>query len=179
MKKVFLCLLIGSVLMVGCRPKESADTPAPQITPERQAASRKLTAQAVELFGEKKYQESVASLDAAVRMDPGNQDPYMMLGQILLEAGEYQRAADFLDNAAKNFPDNGMVFYMLSISNRMLKKKLPAVLAARRSFEIYKNAGNEHQAAQSAMLLQQIINSPDGQDPQAAPDTQAPAAEKK
>ena len=176
-----LTLAIVGALLAGCQPKEPSNQQqaSTQITPERTEASRKLTAQAVELFSQKKYQESVAGLDAAIKFDPGNQDPYMILGQILLEAGEYQRAADFLDNAAKNFPDNGMIFYMLSISNKMLKKKLPAVLAARRSFEIYKSQNNEQLAAQSALLLQQIINAPENESAvSAAPDAQPVASQK-
>ena len=82
-------------------------------------------------------------------------------GQILIKAGQYDHAVDLLDNAAKSFTDNGMVFYMLSVANKMADKKLPAALSARRSFEIFKQNNDKDNALKSAALLQEIIAMPD------------------
>ncbi|MBI4308978.1 MAG: tetratricopeptide repeat protein [Candidatus Omnitrophica bacterium] len=164
MDKIFLCAMLGLIL-AGCQPKEEAanqrSNASSAITAERKEAARKLTAQAVALLEQKNYPGVVASLDAAIKADPTDQEPYLILGQILLKAGEFQRAAEFLDTAAKNFPDNGTIFYMLSMANQMSGKKLPAVLAARRSFEIFKGANDQDNAEKSAVLLQQIINAPE------------------
>ena len=165
MNKILLCAVMGLLVLGGCQPKEESNNqtdPSAGITSQRKEAARKLTAQSVVLLGQKDYQGAVGSLDAAIKADPTDQDPYLILGQILLKAGEFQRAADFLDAAVKNFPDNGMIFYMLSIANQMSGKKLPAVLAARRSFEIFKDANDQDNAQKSALLLQQIINAPEG-----------------
>lgn len=161
MNRIFVYSLVALIL-AGCQPKSGDDQGSAAVTPDRTEASAKLTARAVALLTEKQYHDAVAALDGAIKMDPTNQDPYLILGQVLLQAGEYQRAADFLDTAAKNFPNNGMIFYMLGISNKMAGKKLPAALSARRSFEIYKNANDEESAARSAALLQQILSMPDG-----------------
>jgi predicted Zn-dependent protease len=159
--KILLCM-VAVLVLSGCQQKESAqNNGGPNVEAQRKEAARKVTQQAMMLLSQEKYQEAVAALDAAIKLDPTDQDPYLMLGQILLKAGEYDRAVDFLDNAAKNFPNNGMVFYMLSIANRMDGKKLPAVLAARRSFEIFKGAGDKEGAEKAALLLEQIINTPD------------------
>ena len=163
MNKVIIASMIVVVMLAGCQPKESSDnqTPTAAIEAQRKEAARKLTAQAMVFLGQQKYQDAVGALDAAIKFDPSNQDPYLLLGQILLKAGEYERAVDFLDNAAKNFSDNGMMFYMLGIANRMDGKKLPAVLAARRSFEIFKAANDQDGAQKAALLLEQIANAPD------------------
>ncbi len=153
--------LTGSLFLAGCGSRESSNNQSSPNVQERQDAARKLTAQAMILLEQKKYQEALASLDAAIKFDPTDQDPYLILGQILLKAGEFSRAADFLDNAAKNFPDNGTIFYMLSIANKMNGKKLPAVLSARRSFEIFKNANDQENAQKAAVLLEQVINGSD------------------
>ncbi len=170
MKKLLSGVLVLFAL-TGCQSKEET---APQaaggqevVAPERVEGARKLVAQALDLLNQKDYKGCVASLDAAIRMNPGDQDPYLILGQILLKAGEFQRAKEFLDGAASRFPNNGGLFYMLSIANKMSGKKLPAVLAARRSFEIYKEANDTENAEKSAVLLQQIINSPDPDAPKA------------
>ena len=45
---------------------------------------------------------------------------YLVLGQILLNAQQFNQAVELLDQTAKNFPNNGAVFYMLSIANQIL-----------------------------------------------------------
>jgi tetratricopeptide (TPR) repeat protein len=157
--KLLLCA-VAVVMLAGCQPKES-DTTQANVSAQRKEEARKLTMQGMMLIGQKDYQAGLASLDAAIKLDPTDQDPYLILGQLLLKAGEFNRASEFLENAAKNFPDNGMIFYMLSISNKMNGKKLPAVLAARRSFEIFKNANDQDNAQKAAILLEEVIKSPD------------------
>jgi predicted Zn-dependent protease len=161
MKKLFL-VLIASVLLAGCQPKSQENAGTAGVADEqRKEASRKLTIQAMGLLGQKDFQGAVSSLDAAIKFDPSNQDPYLILGQLLLKSGENERAAEFLDNAVKNFPENGTLFYMLAVANKMNEKKLPAVLAARRSFEIFKNANDQENAQKAAILLQQIVGTAD------------------
>ena len=162
MRKIIMCVVAGLIL-AGCQSKEAENNQAssPAMTAQRKEAARKLTVQAMVLLNQQNYQAAVTSLDAAIKFDPTDQDPYLILGQILLKAGEYPRAMEFLDNAAKNFPDNGMIFYMLSIANKMGGKKLPAVLAARRSFEIFKNTNDQENTQKAAVLLEEVIKAPD------------------
>lgn len=168
-------IVLVALLCLGLSACESREASTPQevtggadVSGQRKEAARQLTVQAMTLLGQKNFQGAVASLDAAIKLDPTNQDPYLILAQILFKAGEYTRATEFLDNAVKGFPENGTMYYMLSIANRMIGKKLPAVLAARRSFEIYKAANDQENAEKAAVLLQQVINSPDEQTQSAA-----------
>jgi tetratricopeptide (TPR) repeat protein len=134
-----------------------------EVKEKRQEMGHKLTAEALALLGKKDYQGAVAALDAAIKFDPTNRDPYLLLGQILLKSGEFKRASEFLDMAAKMFPEDGMIFYMLSIAHKMDNEKLPAVLAARRSYELFKAAKDEENTQKAAELLEQVVNAPDGQ----------------
>jgi hypothetical protein len=68
-----------------------------------------------------------------------------------------------LDQAGKMFPDNGTVFYMLSIANRMVGKKLPAILAARHSVEVFQAQQDRENMLKSAALLHQLVDIPDAQ----------------
>ena len=79
---------------------------------------------------------------------------------------EYDHAAEFLEVAAKNFPDNGTVFYMLGIADKMTGKKLPAVLAARHSVEVFQAQQDRDNMLKSAALLHDLVDMPDT--PQAA-----------
>jgi predicted Zn-dependent protease len=100
-------------------------------------------------------------LETSIRINPSEPEAYLLLGQILLKVQEYDHAADFLDMTAKNFPDNGTVFYMLSIANKLDGKKLPAVLAARHSVEIFQAQQDRQNMLNSAALLQELITTPD------------------
>lgn len=162
MQKFLLCLFVV-VICTGCQPKQESSTQnnSDDISVQRKEASVKLTQQSILMIEQKNLKDALSSLDAAIKLDPTNQDPYLILGQILLKAGEYDHAVDLLDNAAKNFTDNGMIFYMLSVANKMADKKLPAALAARRSFEIFKQNNDKDNAIKSAALLQEIIAMPD------------------
>ncbi len=157
-----MSMLVGLVF-IGCQPKEQANnsSDANDVAVQRKEASRKLTSQAVQMLEQKDFQGAVSSLDAAIKFDPSNEDPYLLLAQLLIKSGEKERAAEFLDNAVKNFPNNGMLFYMLAVTNKLNEKKLPAVLAARRSFEIFKYVKDDANAQNAAVLLKQLIESPD------------------
>ena len=123
MKKIVAIIALGLIL-TGCQKPPSSQEGG--VLSGRQEAARKLFAQSIVLLQQKDLKGAVASLEAAVKVDPTDPNAYLMLGQILIKAGEYQHAIEFLDQTAKNFPDNGTVFYMLSISNRMAGNKLPA-----------------------------------------------------
>jgi predicted Zn-dependent protease len=98
-----------------------------------------------------------------MKINPSEPEAYLLLGQILLKIEEYDHAAEFLDQAVKSFPDNGTMFYMLSISNKMAGKKLPAVLAARHSVEIFQAQQDNANMLKSAALLHELIDTPDEQ----------------
>jgi predicted Zn-dependent protease len=151
--KIILTVCLG-LMLAGCG---KPGTQGSQINNERQEAAKKLFAQSVILLHQKDLKGAVASLEASIKVDPTDPNPYLVLGQILLKANEFDHAVEFLDGAAKVFPSNGTVFYMLSVANRMDNKTLPAVLAARKSFELFKEAGDKTNAQASALLLEELI----------------------
>lgn len=152
-------VVLGALLITGCQPKESSnDTSAKaDVATQRKEAARQLIAQSITMLSQKDFAGAVKSLDAAIKFDPTNQEAYFILGQLLLKSGENERAAQFLDAAVKNFPENATLYNMLGIANQLNGKKLPAVLAIRRSYELFKAAGDQESAEQAAIMLQQII----------------------
>jgi predicted Zn-dependent protease len=165
-----ICL---TIILAGCQQ-------APQSTPvntERQDAAKKLFAQSILLLQQKDLKGAVTSLEASIKIDPTDPNPYLVLGQILLKAGEFDHAAEFLEQTAKTFPNNGAVFYMLSIANRMDGKKLPAVLAARRSYEIFNAEGDASNAQTSAILLEELIKEAQDQEKKSATTVPVPKTE--
>ncbi len=160
MKKLIFILCLG-LIFGGCQKATQQESGANN---ERKEAAKKLFAQSILQLQQKNLEGAIASLEASIKVDPTDPNPYLVLGQILIKAGEYQHAVEFLDQTAKNFPNNGTVFYMLSISNRMGGYKLPAVLAARRSYEIFNAAGDTESAQTSALVLEELIKEAQAQD---------------
>ena len=154
MKKIIVTVCLG-LMLAGCsQAPQQQENGAKN---ERQEAAKKLFAQSMILLQQKDLKGAVASLEASIKVDPSDPNPYLVLGQILLKSEEYDHAVEFLDQTAKNFPNNGTVFYMLSVANKMADKKLPAVLAARRSYEIFNASGDKTNEQASALLLQELV----------------------
>ena len=174
--KIILALMCLALLS-GCQSREDASQPQAQnVASDRRDAAKKLVAQAIVFLENKDIKGAVTALEDAIKIDPTDPDSYLLLGQILLKAEQFEQAAELLDQAGKMFPDNGTVFYMMSVSNKMAGRKLPAVLAARHSFDIFKAANDAENAQKSAALLEEVIASPDTMAPAVVPAKGAAAA---
>lgn len=170
-----MILVLGVLVLAACQKQENAPQATTGISSDRQEMAKKLIIKSLSDLQNRDLKSAVSSLEASIKVNPTSSDAYLLLGQILLKVQEYEHAADFLDDSAKLFPNNGMIFYMLSIANRMQGKKLPAVLAARRAVELFQEAQDKDNMLKSAVLLQDLINTPDDQLKQAMP-TEAPVA---
>lgn len=166
MKKA-LFILIALFALAGCQKQESQEQPD---VDQRKDVAHKLILKSMNDLQNKDLKATIVDLQTSIKINPSEPTAYLLLGQILLKVQEYDHAVEFLDMAAKNFPDDGTVFYMLAIANKMDGKKLPAVLAARHSVEIFQNQQDKDNFLKSAALLHELI---------AAPDEKAVVSEKK
>ncbi len=130
---------------------------------QRRDIAHKLIMKSLNDLQNKDLKSTIIDLETSIKVNPSEPEAYLLLAQILLKVQEYDHATDFLDMAAKTFPDNGTVFYMLSIANKMTGKKLPAVLAARHSVEIFQAQQDRDNMLKSAALLHELIDTSDDQ----------------
>lgn len=158
MKKTGI-ILIALLSLVGCQKQEAQQAQMDQ----RKDVGHKLILKSMSDLQNKDLKSAIIDLQTSMKVNPSEPEAYLLLGQILLQVQEYDHAADFLDQAAKVFPNNGTMFYMLSIANRMIGKKLPAVLAARHSVEVFQAQQDRDNMLKSAALLHQLIDIPDDQ----------------
>src|SRR5277367_3976844 len=159
MIKKSLVVLIALFALAGCQKQESQQPDMDQ----RRDIGHKLIMKSLNDLQNKDLKSTIIDLETSIKINPSEPTAYLLLGQILLKVQEYDHAADFLDMAAKTFPDDGTVFYMLSIANKMSGKKLPAVLAARHSVEIFQAQQDRDNMLKSAALLHELIDIPDDQ----------------
>jgi len=162
--KKFLVFLTVLVILAGCHGRENQQQSQQQAPDEgqRRDIARKLIMKSLTDLQNKDLKSCLTDLETSIKINPSEPEAYLLLGQVLLKVQEYDHAADFLDMTAKTFPENGTVFYMLSISNKMAGKKLPAVLAARRSVEIFQTQQDRDNMLKSAALLHELVDMPDG-----------------
>ncbi|MBF0571746.1 MAG: tetratricopeptide repeat protein [Candidatus Omnitrophica bacterium] len=158
--KKFLVILIAVLTLAGCQKQENQQQPN---VDQRKDVGRKLIMKSLNDLQNKDLKSTIMDLETSIKVNPSEPEAYLLLGQILLKVQEYDHAADFLDGAAKAFPDNGTVYYMLSIANKMMGKKLPAVLAARHSVEVFQAQQDRDNMLRSAALLHELIGIPDDQ----------------
>jgi Tfp pilus assembly protein PilF len=170
--KQSIIVLFVILSIVGCNSRErtpakgsvSSDTSTPQ------QASAKLMQQGVDFINQKDIAKAVVSFEGAIQVDPSNPQPYLVLSEIFLRMQSYPQAIEILERAVKVFPDNGYVFYLLSLANQGNKNALPAVLAARKSAELFQAQNNQEGYKQSMILMESLIQAE--QQKQSAQNTQ-------
>lgn len=158
MKKI-LFVFITLLALAGCQKQESQQPDVDQ----RKDIAHKLILKSFNDLQNKDLKSTIVDLETSIKINPSEPEAYLLLGQILLKVQEYDHAADFLEGAAKTFPDDGTVFYMLSVANKMVGKKLPAILAARHSVELFQAQQDRDNMLKSAALLHELIDMPDNQ----------------
>ena len=159
MMKKTLIVLITLFALAGCQRQESSQS-SPSVD-QRKDIGHKLIMKSLNDLQNKDLKSTVVDLETSIKINPTEPEAYLLLGQILLKVQEYDHAAEFLDMAGKTFPNDGTVFYMLSIANKMSGKKLPAVLAARHSVELFQAQQDRDNMLKSAALLHELIDMPD------------------
>ncbi len=155
-----IVIFVALLVLAGCQNRQSQQQPN---TDQRRTIGRNLIAKSLNDLQNKDLKGTVTDLETSIKVDPSDPEAYLLLGQILLKVQQYDQATAFLDMTAKTFPDNGTVFYMLSLANKMDGKKLPAVLAARHSVELFQAQQDHDNMLKSAALLNDLINTPDNQ----------------
>ena len=154
MKKT-LFVLIALFALAGCqKPEDQQQQPDMD---QRKDIGHKLIMKSLNDLQNKDLKSTIMDLETSIKINPSEPEAYLLLGQILLKVQEYDHAADFLDMTAKTFPDDGTVFYMLSIADKMAGKKLPAVLAARHSVEVFQAQQDRDNMLKSAALLHELL----------------------
>jgi len=159
MKKT-LYVLAALLALAGCQRQDLGQAPNAD---QRKDIGHKLILKSLNDLQNKDLKTTIVDLETSIKINPSEPEAYLLLGQILIKVQEYEHASEFLDETAKTFPDNGTVYYMLSVANKLNGKKLPAVLAARHSVEIFQAQQDRDNMLKSAALLHDLIDIPDNQ----------------
>ena len=157
--RTWIVMCMVALCIVGCESKREANQKAIQDPALAKQAAGKLMQQGVQFLNSRDIPKAVVSFQGAIQVNPTDLQPYMVLAEIFLRLKSYPDAINVLERAANVFPDNGFVFYMLSIANQESGNPLPAVLAARHSAELFKAQNNQEGYQRSVVMMDALIKS--------------------
>ncbi len=172
MKKMMAVVLVAGVLLAGCAKKETS------AVSKTDAAARKMLVEGTVYLNQRDIKSAVASFAAAIKAAPDDFEGYYMLSETFVHLKQYPQAVAVLTTATRQFPENGLVYYLLAVAYEGGEQPLPAIMAARRSVELFSAKGDQDSIKRSAILLAALVQAAKQQSEDAATVNAAKDAEK-
>ena len=163
MKKLGIILAV-CILVWGCgaRENEYSTNPPPQAQQPLAAVSGQtepssLVQEGIDHLQDAEIAEAISSFDNAIRQDPLNPDPYIILGETYLRLKNYSRAVDTFSAAERIAPQRGDIQYFLAIGHGLMGKEDLAKVHARKSIELFRQDEDEENFLKAVALLQGLL----------------------
>ncbi len=173
MKKIMFSVLAVCVLLAGCAKREAA---AP--VSSNKAVAKKMLIEGTVYLKQGDVKNAVGSFASAMKVAPDDFEPYYMLSETFVHLKQYSQAISVLSMAIRNFPENGLAYYLLAVAYEGAEQILPAIVAARRSVELFNAKGDEDGVKRAAILLAALIQTAKQQTEDTATDNAVKEAEK-
>ncbi|MEI6438016.1 MAG: tetratricopeptide repeat protein [Candidatus Omnitrophota bacterium] len=162
MKKSMALILIAGLLLAGCAKKETA------AVSKGLSAARKLVVEGTVYLKQGDIKNAVGSFAGAIKVAPDDFEGYFMLSETFVHLKQYPQAVSVLSTAVRQFPENGLAYYLLAVAYDGGDQALPAIVAARRSVEIFNAKGDQDGVKRSAILLAALVQTAKQQSEDAA-----------
>ncbi len=168
MRKLFFATAVA-ILILGCgspqETKEAASQAGPAVTQAQKQAILKVVEQkqdaliqeGIEHLQDAEIRQAIESFDNAIRQNPMDPEPYLILSQTYMRLQNYLRAVDTLSAAERIAPNRGDIQYLLAISYGMLGKQDMAKTCAQKSIEFFRQSKDEENFIKSVALLQGML----------------------
>jgi len=166
MKNLWLFVALG-FLFYGCgspQQDQGQQSQAPIsrrkiVTPSKIQDSKKLVAEGISHLQEAEIEEAIKSFDDAIRKNPLDPEPYIILGQTYIRLKLFDRAVDTFSAASRIAPARGDIHYLLAISYGLKGQENLAKQSARRSIELFRQDNDEENFLKALALLQGLLKS--------------------
>lgn len=151
MKRWFV--LVGFLLCVlGCEQKKEVRIEIPAPNPD----THDFMKEGVDYLQEAKIPEAIRSFDEAIKQNPVDPQPYMVLGQTYMRINDYTRAIDTFSAALRVSPDKGELHYLIALNYRLLGEMDLARKNAEISIEMFRQKQDEKNFLLALTLLQSL-----------------------
>lgn len=157
MKMFIAIFLLMTVAFTGCSKKEPVQKKVSQ--GKEVDVSRQHLVQGTVLLKQGDVVKAVEQFATSIRIAPDQFDGYLMLCETFLNLKQYAQAASVMTSAVRQFPNNGLAYYLLALAHEGAGQKLPAIVAARRSVELFQAAKDTEGQKRSTMLLTILVQS--------------------
>jgi Tfp pilus assembly protein PilF len=152
MRQWMVVVLAAGLMMTGCAKKEQSRVS------ESQSVARKFLVEGTVYLKQGDIKNAVGNFAAAIKSAPDNFEAYYMLSETFVHLKQYPQAISVLSTAVRQFPENGLAYYLLAVAYEGADQSLPAIVAARRSVEIFNAKGDEDGVKRAAILLAALIH---------------------
>ncbi|MFH0753794.1 MAG: tetratricopeptide repeat protein [Candidatus Omnitrophota bacterium] len=153
MKKIIVVAMVSmlsGMMVAGCGQKEAAVKPADV------DKGRQLLMEGTVFLKQGDVRKAVESYASAIKESPDSFDAYFMLAQTFIHLKQFPQAQAVLTAAAQRFPDNPTLFYFLAIAYQGGEEVMPAIVAARKSVDLF-HARNDDDGEKRATILLGVL----------------------
>ncbi len=150
MKKFLICLLVAGVACAGCAKKDVANL-------SEQKARQNLVEGTV-FLKQGDIKMAVESFATAIKTAPDFFEGYFMLGETFLRLKQYPQALSVMSAATRQFPNNGLAYYLLAMAYEGSGQPVPAIVAARRSVDLFSASGDKEGTQRAMVLLATMVS---------------------
>ena len=155
MKKItgVLCMVLiaTSVLLLGgCGKKEAANG---AVDPQ----ARALLARGTGYLKQGEVVKAVQDFATAIKMSPDYFEAYYMLGETFIHLKQFPQAQAVLTGAVNRFPDNALAYYLLAAAYEGSGNMMPAIIAARKSVDLFQAKQDEEGTKRAVILLGSLV----------------------
>ncbi len=153
MKKIAVILMVA-VVLAGCakkpveKPVEKSDV----------AQARQLLVEGTVFLKQNDVANAIQSFATAIKTAPDYFESYYLLSETLIRLKQFKQAEAVLLAAVNRFPDNGVAFFLLSVSQQSAGNTIPAIVSARKSVDLFTARGDKEGQQRAMILLAALVN---------------------
>jgi tetratricopeptide (TPR) repeat protein len=155
MKKIMgvmlaVCVASGALLFGGCA-KKAAENAA--VDPQ----ARRLLVEGTAYLKQGEVVKAVQDFATAIKTSPDYFEAYYMLGETFIHLKQFPQAQAVLTGAVNRFPDNPLAYYLLSAAYEGSGNLMPAIIAARKSVDLFQARQDEDGTKRATVLLGALV----------------------
>ena len=150
MRKFIIALLITGVAFAGCAKKESASS-------STEVQARQHLMEGTVFLKQGDLMRAIQSFANAIKVAPDYFEGYFMLGETMIRLKQFPQAVSVMSAAVHRFPNNGLAYYLLALAQEGSQQPVAAIVAARRSVDLFNAAGDQEGTQRATILLAAFV----------------------
>ena len=138
--------------VVGCEQKKEVKIEIPASVP----VTHDFMKEGIQYLQDANVPEAIRSFDEAIKANPVDPQPYLVLGQTYMRINDYTRAIDTFSAALRVSPNKGELHYLIAVNYGLAGETELARQNAATSIEIFRQQQDEKNFLKALTLLQSL-----------------------